>query len=141
MMEIRYDDLGELDRRWREAARKFPELRERLVTEMALVMARDIKSGFGNGKVARWQGYHIGSGGGYAAARPYGKTFQHTNSGKRYAAGQITNAIEHGHRVRGDSGRRVPGKHIYADAEARINAIAREKATALVAEFESMLEE
>ena len=51
------------------------------------------------GTVLSWQEQYVGTGGGYAAVRPRAKTFTNTNGrGKRYAAGQVTNAIESGHK-------------------------------------------
>ena len=49
-------------------------------------------------------GPHMGSGGGYVAVRPKAETYQTTKSGKRYAVGYITNAIESGHRHGGPRG-------------------------------------
>lgn len=70
----------------------------------------------GRGKVQTWQELHMGSRGGYAAVRPKAKTFVQTKrTGKQYAVGAVTSAIEHGHKTRSGGGR-VPGKHFYQSA-------------------------
>lgn len=109
----------------------------------------------GSGKVQSWQAQYVGSKGGYAAVRPKGKTFTEVNGrGKRYAVGQVTNAIDSGHRFpspsgkdkhyrpRIESGRQsVPGKAFYQSAEAQLPAIAQAAAEQVVAALMKHLEE
>ena len=94
------------------------------------------------GTVLSWQEQYIGSGGGYAAVRPRAKTFTETNGkGKRYAVGQVTNAIESGHKFPTPSGvsrrykprirssaLKVRPYAFYAAAMVNVPALARETA-------------
>ncbi len=94
----------------------------------------------GAGKVQSWQDMQVGSRGGYAAVRPRAGAYTDpTRTGKRYAVGYVTNAIESGHRFPTPTGKnrdyrprmrsgamKVPGKQFYAKAEARADAIAQQ---------------
>ena len=94
------------------------------------------------GTVLSWQEQYIGSGGGYTAVRPRAKTFTETNGkGKRYAVGQVTNAIESGHKFPTPSGTsrrykprirssalKVRPYAFYAAARVNVPALARETA-------------
>ena len=51
----------------------------------------------------------MGSKGGYVAVRAKADTYQTTKSGRRYAVGYVTNAIEGGHRHGGRRGSTKPG--------------------------------
>ena len=100
----------------------------------------------GSGKVQSWQAVRHGSGGGYAAVSPRPKTYA-----AGYAVGRITNAIEHGHRIRSPSGRaqryrprikqpRVPGQWYYKSSESEAAAIARTAGDALAAAIARAME-
>ena len=66
----------------------------------------------GTGRIAGVQESKVGSGRGYVAVRPKAKIYL-----KGYAAGQVTNALEHGHKTRGGRGH-VAGKYMYTNAMA-----------------------
>ena len=66
----------------------------------------------GTGRIAGVQESKVGSRRGYVAVRPKAKTYLNG-----YAAGQITNALEHGHKTRGGRGH-IAGKYMYANAMA-----------------------
>lgn len=94
----------------------------------------------GTGKVQSWQGVYLGSRGGYAAVRPKANTFTPPGrkTGRSYAVGYVTNAIESGHRFPTPGGQarykprirswstRVEGKGFYAAARADTGEIVRE---------------
>ena len=109
-------------------------------------LLQEVRTGIGGtGKVSGWQAPHMGSGGGYVAVRPKAETYQTTKSGKRYAVGYITNAIEGGHRHGGPRGggkgyryrpryqtAAVPGRFFYAAARAALAGMGREEADRLM---------
>lgn len=87
----------------------------------------------------------VGSGGGYVAVRPKAETYQTTKSGKQYAVGYITNAIEGGYRHGGPRGggkgyryrpryqtAAVPGRFFYEAARAHLAGMGQEEADRLV---------
>ena len=116
--------LDKLLESWDSLLRQFPDAKRRILARIGPEMLERIRREIGGtGKVAGWQSLHYGSGGGYAAVRPRRDTWQTTKSGRRYAVGYITNAIEGGHRhgnPRGGAGYRprvhvaaVPGRWFY----------------------------
>lgn len=83
--------------------RELPEERRKMYERVgAAVLARVRGRIGGSGKVQGWQDAFVGSGGGYVAVRAVAKVFENG-----YAVGQITNAVENGHRQ--EKGRYVPG--------------------------------
>ncbi|MCR4935944.1 MAG: hypothetical protein K5990_05610, partial [Oscillospiraceae bacterium] len=101
----------------------------------------------GTGKVQSWQDVRRGSGGGYVAVSPKPKTYA-----GGYAVGYITNALEHGHRIRPPSGRaprykprikhpRVPGRWPYKAAAPDAAAIARAAGAELAAAIAHTMED
>lgn len=104
----------------------------------------------GSGRVRNWQEAYVGSGGGYAAARPRAETYAESRGLQtytaprkerprpRYAVGYITNAITSGHgppRNRAgyySSAKRVAGKHFYQHAQDLAGAVAQETAEQIV---------
>lgn len=144
----------------------FSEFADRMETVLdAVRMTRDIKRDIldragvqllgtvqghigGTGKMQSWQDVRRGSGGGYAAVSPRPKTFANG-----YRVGQITEAIERGHRIRSPSGRAqrykpkikhpngVPGQWYYKSSEPDAAAIAKaagdELAAAIVRAMEA----
>ena len=80
--------------------------------------------------------------GGYVAVRAKADTYQTTKSGKRYAVGYVTNAIEGGHRhggPRGGKGYRpryrkaaVPGKWFYQAVRQDVDEMGQEEVDALM---------
>ncbi len=106
-MAVTVDTSG-LDRlmeSWDALVKQFPEKKRGLLEQVGARLLQAVQTGIGGtGKVAGWQAPHMGSGGGYVAVRPKAETYQTTKSGKRYAVGYITNAIEGGHRHGGPRG-------------------------------------
>ena len=102
MATVKLAGFDRITQSWDNLIKRFQsEKREKLreVGQKALgEVGRNIG---GTGKVSGWQAPHMGSGGGYVAVRARAKTYQTTKSGKRYAVGYITNAIEGGHRTGG----------------------------------------
>ena len=100
-MAVTVDTSG-LDRlmeSWDALVKQFPEKKRGLLEQIGARLLQEVRTGIGGtGKVSGWQAPHMGSGGGYVAVRPKAETYQTTKSGKRYAVGYITNAIEGGHR-------------------------------------------
>ena len=116
--------LDKLLESWDSLLRQFPDAKRRILARIGPEMLERVRREIGGeGKVAGWQSLHYGSGGGYAAVRPRRDTWQTTKSGRRYAVGYITNAIEGGHRVAGPRGGKgyrsrvhvaaVPGRWFY----------------------------
>lgn len=104
--------LDRLLQSWDALLKQFPERKRRLLERVGQDLLRDVRANLGgSGKVAGWQEPHMGSGGGYVAVRPKAKTYQTTKSGKQYAVGHITNAIEGGHKHGGPRGSSGPGYH------------------------------
>ena len=139
MQPINLNGIEKISEKFNELLEKFPEMRRKYHEEVAKETQNLVKGGFGNGKVASWQEKHVGSRGGYAAVRPKANTFY-----ANYAAGQITNAIDSGHRTRPASQKRhrpranyVSGKHVYIDKEVTARIMAERKAAEMVREIES----
>lgn len=142
-------DTGELDRlseSWERLVKQFPESKRRLLSELGQKMFQKVQGEIGGeGKVAGWQTPYMGSGGGYAAVRAKKDTWQTTKSGKRYAVGHITNAIEGGHKHGGRRGSSrkgykyrgrihvaaVPGRWFYAAVRQMLPNMAEEEAREL----------
>lgn len=109
----------------------------------------------GTGKVKSWQEGYVGSKGGYAAARPKAETWTERTkkTGKRYAVGYVTNAINSGHRFPSPSGRkgyrpdirsgamRVRGREFYQRAQAQAEGVAQEAAEQILDALRKNLEE
>ena len=119
-----------------------PELRKAL-EQMWRYLLLDVQRKIGgSGKVAGWQAPHMGTKGGYVAVRAKADTYQTTKSGKRYAVGYVTNAIEGGHRhggPRGGKGYRpryrkaaVPGKWFYQAVRQDVDEMGQEEVDALM---------
>lgn len=126
-MSVRIDtqNLHLLNEELAEAARRAPEIKREVLTDLGGQLRYQVRSNIGgSGKVKMWQHAHIGSGGGYTAV--------HAAEGEKdaygRAVGAVTNAIESGHRIpaiRGKNKRyvsrakiyRVPGKKMYASTD------------------------
>ena len=144
MLEVQLDtrELDELVKKLDKSPETIREARRKAMESAApklLQLVRTVISGAG--KVQRWQDSFVGSKGGYAAARPKAKTFAEDNRGKatRYQVGAVTNAINAGHRFPSTSGKdrgyrprirsgqqRVPGRHFYEAAQAKVPQVAQE---------------
>lgn len=134
MQEITIDSL---DKHFFDLLKTVPEARREMFAELAEELLTDLRGRIGGaGKVQSWQEKYVGSSGGYAAVRPKADTFtQATKSGKRYAVGAVTNAIESGHVTR--AGTYVPAKRFYQNTNAEAETIARRA----MERFETRLEE
>lgn len=119
------------------------ELHERIVVQMKEeVDASILASGFQNpGKIADWQGTHVGSGGGYAAVRAV-KGATGSNS-----PGAITNYLESGHKVRPPGKTRprakqlrVEGYHFYDRTKPKLLEIATAEAEKYLQEIADRLQ-
>lgn len=94
----------------------------------------------GTGRVRSWQEAYVGSGGGYAAARPRAKTYAEDRAGRstKYAVGYVTNAINSGHRTPRNkagyrtSGMTVAGKQFYQRVQAQVGQVVKETAEQIV---------
>lgn len=135
--------LDRLVESWDKLLQRFPEEKRSALDRMGRELLQRVRREIGgSGKVAGWQAPHMGSGGGYVAVRAKAKTYQATQSGKRYAVGYITNAIEGGHKVsrpRGGKGYRsrvkvaaVPGRWFYDSVRQQVDGLSREEAEALM---------
>lgn len=135
--------LDRLVESWDKLLQRFPEEKrsalDRLGQELLQRVRREIG---GSGKVAGWQAPHLGSEGGYVAVRAKPDTYQTTKSGRQYAVGYVTNAIEGGHKVsrpRGGKGYRsrvkvaaVPGRWFYADTRQDLASLSQEEIDTLM---------
>ena len=139
-------DTSGLDRlveSWDKLLQRFPEEKRSALDRMGRELLQRVRREIGgSGKVAGWQAPHMGSGGGYVAVRAKADTYQTTKSGKRYAVGYVTNAIEGGHRhggPRGGKGYRpryrkaaVPGKWFYQAVRQDVDEMGQEEVDALM---------
>lgn len=121
--ELDTRELDNLTKSWDELLRQFPEKKATMLREMGNEILSRVKQEIGGtGKVKSWQDLHFGSRGGYVAVRPKKETYQTTKSGRRYAVGYITNAIEGGHKPRGN-GPDIPGRHFYEHVRNRLDGM------------------
>lgn len=148
MQEINYDDLNRLTADFERVLRVFPEARREVSERVGKALLGSVKGRIGGrGKVMGWQTTAVGSGGGWAAVRAKAKTYQTTKSGRQYAVGYITNAIENGHKVRkSKSGRRprahtayVQGKDAYHAAAVEADSVALEASQRLLTRLSAEL--
>ena len=148
-------DLDRLMESWDKLLKEFPAKRREFLERMGRQLLADVRREIGGeGKVARWQQAHMGSGGGYVAVRPKAKTYKTTPGGKKYAVGYVTNAIEGGHKHRRPSQQKrdgykyrarinvpaVPGLHFYASVRSQLSGMGAEQLQALAAEVAARLE-
>ena len=136
--------LDRLVESWDALVQRFPQEKRSALAEMGADLLRKVRGEIGGtGKVAGWQAPHMGSGGGYVAVRVKANTYQVTKSGKRYAVGYITSAIEGGHKIRkpqGGKGYRsrvkvaaVPGRWAYDAVRRQLAGMNQEDVDALMA--------
>lgn len=144
MLEAKLDtsELKTLMEKLDSAPQTIKAAKRKAFAEAALKLKQLVDDEIGGaGKVRRWQGAYVGSGGGYAAARPKAKTFAEDSRGRitRYQVGAVTNAIDSGHRFPTPSGRskryrprinsgrqNVPGRNFYKSAQAQAPKVAQE---------------
>lgn len=154
--EVRTDGIDQLLRSWDALLKAFPAMKAELLDKMGQQMLSDVRREIGGtGKVSGWQERHVGSKLGYVAVRPKANTYQTTQSGKRYAVGYVTNAIENGHRNRKPQptnregyhytkGRNktaaTAGRHFYAAVRGRLGTFGRAELERLAAEIARRLE-
>lgn len=131
MQSIDFSKLDKLNRDIDKLLKDFPQMRRNLHEQFADVIKSHVDSEIGNslkdgnGKIRRWQGKYVGSGGGYAAVRTVD-----TSIGKN-SPGAITNYLENGHKIRRPTGKNryykprrkkiyVDGFHFYAKSSKTI---------------------
>lgn len=135
--------LERLVESWDALVQRFPREKRAALEAMGTELLQQVRGEIGGtGKVAGWQAPHMGSGGGYVAVRAKANTYQVTKSGKRYAVGYITNAIEGGHKIRkpqGGKGYRprikvaaVPGRWSYDAVRRQLAGMSQEDVDALM---------
>lgn len=149
MIFVDHSDLRSLTEAQNRLLQTFPKARQELMELVGQKMLSTVQENIGGaGKVQGWQSLHMGSKGGYAAVRAKAKTFEQKKrrngtTGKAYAVGALTNAIENGYKVRGPSGKakryrprihksRVAGKGFYQKAGGQVDALAQRAAGDLV---------
>lgn len=148
-------DLDRLLDSWDKLQRDFPALKRQLLEDLGKELHSEVRGKIGgDGDVQGWQERYLGSRNGYVAVRPKAKTYKETKSGKKYAVGYVTNAIEGGHRHRRPSqvkrdGYRyrpriehpaVPGKHFYAAVRAQLSGMGQREVAALAEKIARRLE-
>ena len=108
---VEVEGLDQIEKSWAELLKRFPAERRRVLEQVGQKLLAQVRQEIGGeGKVAGWQGIHMGSGGGYVAIRARAKEYQTTKSGKRYEVGYVTNSVEGGHRTGGRRpGEKAPG--------------------------------
>lgn len=138
--------IGEIAADFERLLAEIPDMRRGLHEELAGVAKSEVNASIGGtGKVQGWQERIVGSGGGYAAVRPI-----KTPSGKG-GPGAVTNAIEHGHKIRLPGGKanryrprvkvaHVSGRFFYQKAEAGVEAKAIAAAEAFCDKLAARLE-
>lgn len=134
MQTVDTSALDRLTESWDRLLGQFRGEKRALLERLGPQLLQRVRSEIGgSGKVAGWQAPHMGSKGGYVAVRAKSKTYQTTKSGKRYAVGCITNAIEGGHRHGGPRGGRnyrpryrtaaVPGRWFYDAVRGQLSGL------------------
>ena len=158
MLEVHIDKseldrlVGKLEQAPQVLAQARRQAHEAAASKLKEAVQREIG---GSGRVRSWQEGYVGSGGGYAAARPLAKTYAeshgkqifsspHDKPHPTYAFGYITNAINNGHKARaGKLGFRsnpVHGKGFYQRAQAQAEQVAQEAAGQIVQALMAHLE-
>ena len=154
-VELHLSAMTGLPDRLREAAREAKKAALGGVGEELLSMVRQSAGTHMNaarGRVASWQRAYTGTHGGYVAVRAAADTYIYTKSGKKYAVGYVTNAVENGHRVRLPSGTaarykprirtagRVPGRYFYRDVQNQTASLEQKAKTLVEEKLKEVLE-
>lgn len=150
MLEVHIDKseldrlVGKLEQTPQVLAQARRQAHEAAASKLKEAVQREVG---GSGRVRSWQEGYVGSGGGYAAARPLAETYAesrgkqifsspHDKPHPTYAVGYITNAINSGHKARaGKLGFRsnpVHGKEFYQRAQGQAEQVAQEAANQIV---------
>ncbi len=139
MQSVEIEGLDQILARWEGLLQRFPSVKAELLERLGKQMLEDVRRNIGgSGKVQGWQERYIGSKNGYAAVRPKAKTFQTTKSGKQYAVGYVTNAIENGHRNRRPQPSDSPGYHYTRGRNRKAAAAGRHFYAAVRTQLEQM---
>lgn len=151
--ELRMDRIQDLLASWDSLIQDFPDDKRRTLEGIGREILELVRQEIGGtGTVAGWQEPHLGSGGGYVAVRPKANTYKITQSGKKYAVGHVTNAIEGGHPIRrpavaGAKGYRpratvaaVPGRWFYRVARQRLAGLDHSEIDTLMERIRAGLE-
>lgn len=161
MQEVHIDhsELTRLAKKLEQSPEILKEAKRQAHTAAAPKLLAAVHSEIGgSGRVRDWQGAYVGSGGGYAAARPKAETYAESHGRQTfeerkekphptYAVGYITNAINNGRRAprdkfgyRATAGIVVAGKQFYQRAQARAEQVAQETAEQIVRALTDHLE-
>ena len=155
MQSVEYSGLDRLIESWEALLQDYPGMKRELLEKLGAQLLADVQGEIGgSGTVQGWQERYIGSKNGYVAVRPKAKTYKTTSSGKQYAVGYVTNAIEGGHKHRRPSQQKrdgyryrarinvpaVPGKHFYAAVRGTLGNVGQQEIQALAAEIARRLE-
>ena len=143
MQSVEISGLSETIKKLDAAPEIIRQARAEFFEEAGASLLSDVQGRIGGtGKITGVQEYRVGSGKGYVAVRAKADTYQTTKSGKRYAVGYVTNAIEGGHRhggPRGGKGYRpryrkaaVPGKWFYQAVRQDVDEMGQEEVDALM---------
>lgn len=148
MQSVELSGLDQMLEAWDALQRDYPELKRDMLDDIGKQILSDVREEIpGTGTVRSWQERYIGSRNGYVAVRPKAKTYQTTKSGKQYAVGYVTNAIENGHKHRKPRqtpregykyrGRlnvpAVPGLHFYRTVRGQLVSMGNDELQALAA--------
>lgn len=132
------EDIDRLLDSWGKLLAEIPEKKREVLEAMGQRLLQDVRQEIGGqGKVQGWQERYLGSRNGYVAIRAKADTYQVTNSGKRYAVGHVTNAIENGHKA---GAGRVAGRGFYRSVRSRAKEADPAELRQLMAEIVQGLE-
>lgn len=149
------EGIDQILERWDQLLRDYPKAKQELLERLGQALLEDVQKEIGGEHVRGWQEWHRGSKNGYAAVRPAAKKWQRTQSGRQYAVGYVTNAIENGHRARRPQptgrdgyhytrGRNktaaVAGRHFYAAVRSRMGRMGEAELARLADEIAKRLE-
>lgn len=110
MQSVEVRGMDEIAQALEDLPRVIEEARAEVFEEIGQELLPAVQARIGgSGSVAGAQEYVVGSGKGYVAVRA-----KRNAQIKGYAAGYVTNALEHGHKVR-NSKAHVSGKYMYRE--------------------------
>lgn len=152
MQEVRVEGLEEIISKLERSPDVLRETRGKVLAEAGEKLREAVGGRIGgSGAMQSRQAVYLGSGRGYVAVRPKANDYIVSSTGKRYATGAVTNALESGHaqspgqfvpaigaKLRRD---RVPGKYMYQRSSADAEHLAQEAADQIAEEVVRKLEE
>lgn len=155
MQSVDVSSIDKILKSWDKLLKEYPQMKRELLEDLGQQMLTDVQEAIGGtGIVSGWQARYVGSRNGYVAVRPRANIYQTTKSGKQYAVGYVTNAIENGHRHRRPRAVRrdgyvyrsrirtpaVPGRHFYAQVRRQLGNFGRVELERLALEVAKRLE-